>query len=477
MRLGLYLHAARTARPIQLRARALRPWSRRRFPSSPAPVLEPVPAVADLWRSDAFAPVTLAGEGSERLRQFHLQYGEDLLELARLGDEAAAHAAVHRWIDSSPPRPGDAWHPYTTSTRAGNWVAAVTLLPELAGRHLRESLWSQLLYLSRNVEHDILGNHLIRNARALVLGGSAFGTEALVDQGLEILDRELPEQVLPDGGHYERSPVYHLVVLRDLLEVEAAVPGSVPAELIERMRRFSSTLSRPDGEPALFNDGGLDFAPALDLPAAVDGLSLLPETGYAVIRTPRLWLAFDCGPPSPPYLPAHAHADALSFQLWLDGRPVVVDPGTFTYEPGAERNWFRGTRAHSTVAVDGDQFELWGAFRSGPLPRVELLDASERELAAAVSYRGVRHVRRLLLGAGELIVQDRLEGSGRRHLESSLPFAPGAEPDVSAIGSKRATVARRPVAERFFERLEADALVVAADSVLPVELGWRIALN
>ena len=67
--------------------------------------------------------------------------------------------------------------------------------------------------------------------------------------------------------------------------------------------------------------------------------------------------------------PAHAHADALSFQLWADGRPVVVDPGMPTYDAGAERDWFRGTRAHSTVAIDGDQFEPWGAFRSGPLPR------------------------------------------------------------------------------------------------------------
>ena len=183
--------------------------------------------------------------------------------------------------------------------------------------------------------------------------------------------------MLPDGGHYERSPVYHRVVLRDLLEVAAAadVPGLPGA--IERMRGFAAGLDRPDGAPALFNDGGLDLAPALDLPAAGDGLAVFADTGYAVLRTPRLWLAFDCGQPSPPYLPAHAHADALSFQLWVDGSPVVVDPGTFTYEPGAQRDWFRGTRAHSTVAVDGDQFELWGAFRSGPLPRVELLEASE----------------------------------------------------------------------------------------------------
>src|SRR5262249_54720794 len=141
---------------------------------------------------------------------------------------------------------------------------------------------------------------------------------------------------------------------------------------IERMRVFAAALLRPDGAPALFNDGTVD-APTLDLPGAPEGMAVFPDTGYVVVREGGLWLAFRCGVASPEFLPAHAHADALSFQLWWRGRPVVVDPGTFTYEPGPERDWFRGTRAHSTVCVDGrDQFRLWGAFRSGRLAKVAL---------------------------------------------------------------------------------------------------------
>jgi uncharacterized heparinase superfamily protein len=300
----------------------------------------------------------------------------------------------------------------------------------------------------------------------------------MLERGVELLERELPVQVLPDGGHYERSPVYHLVVLRDLLEIAAAadVPGLAGA--IERMYGFAAGLGRPDGAPALFNDGGLDLAPALDLPSAEEGLSVFADTGYAVLRTPRVWLAFDCGQPAPPYLPAHAHADALSFQLWVDGSPVVVDPGTFTYEPGAQRDWFRGTRAHSTVAVDGDQFELWGAFRSGPLPRVELLEASEQGLAAAVTGRsGVRHERRVRLDGNELQITDRLDGQGRRLVESSLPLAPGVEPPVTATGSGPPGREPRPLSERFFERVEADAHVVREERLLPAELGWTITLD
>jgi hypothetical protein len=433
---------------------------------------------AALWRSPAFASQPLAGSGGERLRGFHGHYGDDVLDAARADDLAGAARALDAWIDRNPPAPGDAWHPYTASTRAGNWVAALSLLPELETPAVRESLWRQLTFVARNVEDDVLGNHVIRNARALVLGGVAFGAADLLERGVGLLERELPLQILPDGGHYERSPVYHLVVLRDLLEVAETtnVPGLGGA--LERMRSFAAGLGRPDGAPALFNDGGLDLVPALELPVAPSGLSLFAETGYAVVRTPRVWLAFDCGPPSPPYLPAHAHADALSFQLWLDGAPVVVDPGTFTYEPGPQRDWFRGTRAHSTVAVDGDQFELWGAFRAGPLPRVELLEASDGELAAAVTGRtGVRHERRLVLDGDALTVHDRLEGTGRRLVESSLPLAPGAELGAVPHGSGPASVERRPVSERFFERVDADALVVREPLSLPAELGWRVPLG
>jgi len=475
---SLLVHALRTAQPRQLRARALRPLRRRQLGAGTPPPFAPLDAPVPLWRSPAFQSQALAGAGSERLRGFHAHYGEEVLTAAREGDEVSAQRLLSEWIERNPARPSDAWHPYTTSTRAGNWIAALSLLPELETQPVRESLWRQLVVLGRNVEDDVLGNHVIRNARALVLGGAAFGAAAMLEQGVRLLERELPVQVLPDGGHYERSPVYHLVVLGDLLEVRAAVDVPGLGGAIERMRGFAAGLARPDGAPALFNDGGLDLAPSLDLPVADDGLSIYADTGYAILRTPRVWLAFDCGPPSPPYLPAHAHADALSFQLWVDGSPVVVDPGTFTYEPGAQRDWFRGTRAHSTVAIDGDQFELWGAFRSGPLPRVELLEASEQELAAATTGRtGVRHERRIRLDAGELTIVDRLEGGGSRLIESSLPLAPGIEPGVSALGSRPARREPRPLSERLFERVEADALVVREERTLPAELGWTITIR
>jgi hypothetical protein len=475
---GLYLHALRVARPRQLRARALRPIARRRFPGGPPPAAAaPVPAAAALWRSSAFEP-SGTPDPTTRLGAFHSEYGEDVLEAARAGDLEAARQLVGRWIAEHPPRDDDAWHPYPLSTRVGNWIAALTLLPELASPGFSSSLWRQLRRLEANVEDDILGNHVIRNARALVLGGASFSAPALTRRGLELLRRELPEQVLADGGHYERSPVYHLVVLRDLLEVQAVNPERSTSAAIERMTRFAAALARPDGEPALFNDGGLDQAPRLELPLAPDGLSVFEESGFAVVREGKLWLAFRCGRAAPDFLPAHAHADALSFQLWWDGRPVIVDAGTYTYEPGPERDWFRGTAAHSTVKVDGrDQFRLWGAFRSGPLPEVTLHEAGAGGLEASVRLgRGVRHVRRIEWSRGEIVVRDRLEGEGTHELESRVHWAPGGRDlaEVTATGAGELVEARGWLSERFGERLDSPVSAVLTKLELPADLGFRI---
>lgn len=495
MKITLYLNALRAARPRQLRARALRGANRRRFPSPPgSSAFRPVgvglwrtPAFAhsdDIARDDAvdlfgkefaypFADWTLPGE--PRIRRFHAHYGDEILGWVRRGELASSARGIASWIDANPPRVGDPWHPYPLSTRVCNWIAALSIAPELADSEAVGSLRRQLAFLERNVENDVLGNHVIRNACALVLGGIAFDDSRLRTLGLELVRRELPEQILSDGGHYERSPVYHLVVLRDLLQIYEASGEDWLDEPIARMQRFAAALTRPDGEPALFNDGALDLAPRLDLPAAPLGLAVFPETGYAVFRDERIWLAFDCGPPAPPFLPAHAHADALSFQLWVDGRPAVVDPGTYTYEAGADRDWFRSTSAHSTVTVDErNQFELWGAFRAGPLPRVTLLGSSPLE--AQVEYAGIRHRRSITVHSSAVEVADTVDGSKHSAVSSSLPLANGALVEIDSGGHAELREDEDWLSERMLCRSPIRTVRGSSESKLPWEGGWSVRL-
>jgi hypothetical protein len=298
-------------------------------------------------------------------------------------------------------------------------------------------------------------------------------------RGIEILRRELPKQVFADGGHYERSPSYHLIVLRDLLEVQAVSPHSWLAAAIDGMRTFAAALQRPDGAPALFNDGTVD-APRLDLPEPPQGLAVFPDSGFGVVREGRLWLAFRCGRAAPDFLPPHAHADALSLQLWWDGEPVLVDPGSYTYEAGSDRDWFRSTRAHSTICVDGrDQFETWGAFRAGRLADVRLRYARDGVLEASVELPGrVLHIRRIEWASDSVMVRDRVEGLGTRRIESRLVWAPDRPPlTVRFDGGEQPVPEPAWLSERIGERVPTNADLVAAQRDLPADLGFVIAFE
>ena len=153
-------------------------------------------------------------------------------------------------------------------------------------------------------------------------------------------------------------------------------------------------------------------------------------------------------------------------------------PGTYTYEPGRERDWFRGTAAHSTIRVDGrDQFRLWGAFRSGRLPVVKLRFAREGVVEATVQLgRGVRHVRKLEWSRDDVVVHDRLEGSGSHRIESRLLWAPGAEErvELAVYGESERRDEPAWVSERFGERVETRATTVFTTLKLPADLGFRI---
>lgn len=443
----MWVNALRVIRPRQAVGRVTRPVRRRRFPDGPRGRFRPLAENEALWRSAAFAAAGSAPDPGSRLAAFERHYGSAVLEAARSGGDAAGIAAS--WATANPPRNDDAWHPYTASTRAAAWIAAATLEPALLPA-VEEGIRRSLARVSANVEDDVLGNHVIRNATALVLGGVAFDDAHLRERGAALLARELPEQVLPDGGHYERSPAYHRLVLRDLLAVRPFVDVD---EAVARMTQFAVASTRPDGAPWLFNDGGLDVSPQLDLARPHEGVSVFAETGYVFACRGDVALAFDCGPVSPPFLPAHAHADGLSFQLWLRGEPVVCDPGMATYDAGAERDFQRSTQAHSTVAVGGSQFEPWGAFRAGPLPRVELLEASDDAFSGRVRAARTEHIRTIRLEPDAILVEDETRGGD---VVSTLVLA---RADAAVDVTPEPVREPRTISERLGERRPAHALV------------------
>jgi uncharacterized heparinase superfamily protein len=358
-----------------------------------------------------------------------------------------------------------------------------------------ESLSLHAGFLASHLELDVGGNHLVKNLKALIGLGVFLGDERLVDQASRRLERQLPIQVLEDGGHFERSPSYHCQVLGDLLDVAELLQeaGSPPVhglhDATTAMRRWLGVMLLPDGDVPLFNDCvlvGDERLRLLDpLPPDPSPISVLGPSGYVVARKGPFHLVADVGEPCPPDLPAHAHADTLSFELAVDGRRTVVDTGTSTYEPGARRQQERSTRAHNTVEIDGeDSTEVWGAFRAGRRARATLECAAEADGAVEVVARheGYRHLtgspvhRRSWRVTEEAVeITDEILGEGSHAVRGRLHLSPAVPPPVVTVrGAQLDRQQRAEVASGFGCRLPTGVLVMDASGVLPLRSVLRL---
>ncbi len=480
---GRYARTLRYLRVRQIVARALRmavracpsaaerpPLRERRAGIAEPPAREPEWLAMDRVRILNVEREMPGGIGWEpddvpRLWKYHLHYFSDLPGRAR--DESSAWLAdvVRSWISSCPPGTRDAWDPYPTSLRVMNWTKWLLQLPdEQRDEEMLQSLAVQVRQLERSVEHDISGNHIFANASALCAAGLLFdGEEAArwLSAGRRLLGRELGEQVLPDGGHYERSPMYHAIVLEqilDVLNISQGLPGHEGAALegfraeltsaAERMLPWLVTMTHPDGGPSFFNDTTMGVAPALEQllayasrlglelpPASAAGTTALQESGYFRLVSDRgdTVVIFDAGPIGPDHQPGHGHCDVLSFEVSRAGRRVLVNSGVSTYEPGPERLRQRGTSAHNSARVDGEEScELWGSHRCGR--RHGILSASLSGRTAEGIHTGFAHLpgspfhhRSVEVSEGGVHIRDGFDGEGEHLVEWWLRVHPDLE--------------------------------------------------
>jgi uncharacterized heparinase superfamily protein len=171
-------------------------------------------------------------------------------------------------------------------------------------------------------------------------------------------------------------------------------------------------------------------------------LRCLIPSGYVAADAPSMSLICDVAAIGPDHLPAHAHADALSFEMSIGRSRVFVNSGTSEYGDGAERQRQRGTAAHNTLVIDAeDSSEVWAGFRVARRSRARLLQAETTGSTTVVAgehdgYRRLAgknlHRRRWTVNSGELVIEDWVEGSFRGakcffHLHPEIDIAQRGE--------------------------------------------------
>ncbi|MBF9022623.1 heparinase [Rhodobacterales bacterium FZCC0069] len=356
-------------------------------------------------------------------------------------------ALLQRWVTENELGASVGWDPYPTSLRIVNWIKwhyAGNALPH----DCVQSLAEQARWLMKRIEWHILGNHLFSNAKALIFAGVFFsGEEATLwlNEGLNIVCNQLPEQVLSDGGHFERSPMYHAIFLEDLLDLlnlSQAFPGVIPQSYVaqwraaaEKLLYWQDGMTHPDADIAFFNDAAIGIAPTpaeLSVYARKLGLKSDPlnarvchfsQSGYVRLAARDAIALIDVAPVGPDYLPGHAHADTLSFELSLFGQRVFVNGGTSEYGTSAVRHYERGTAAHNTVLVNGENSsEVWAGFRVArrAYPQDLSILRQKDTVTVACSHNGYCrlpgkpvHRRTWRFSGSSLVVSDHVDGSFR----------------------------------------------------------------
>ncbi len=396
-----------------------------------------------------------------KLWRYNLHYFEYLLQPTTSSETLIQQIhIINKWITFNPFGRGTAWEPYPTSLRIINWIkwhSMTNQLPEAA----KANLWNQLIWLSARPEYHLLGNHLFINAKAMLFASAFFqlGEESKIyRKAISILEKELVEQFLDDGAHFELSPMYHSLAMEDLLDlisISSLLPASFPQSILKskfiKGMNWLSAMSYENEELSHFNDSANKIAPKfseLKNFASRLGISLTDSleeeityyknSGFIVYKDLKSHLIADIGNIGPDYLPGHAHADSLSFELSLRGARMIVNSGTSIYGNSSERLRQRGTSAHSTVEIDNENSsEIWSGFRVARRAktfniRFSKTDSSNEEFCFGASHNGYErlnmapiHHRNWALIGNKWIISDTI--SGKNNLITSRYYI---HPDI-----------------------------------------------
>lgn len=389
-----------------------------------------------------------------KLWRYNLHYFDDLNSLGANSRVDWHKKLLIKWVHDNPPALGSGWEPYPTSLRIVNWIKW-----GLSGNELTKecilSLAIQIRWLSKRLEFHILGNHLFANAKALIFAGLYFEGKEANDwylKGIKIIEKELPEQVLADGGNFELSTMYHAIFLEDLLDIfnlhrtfRKTIPCNIE-KVIQKMMFWLNAMCHPDGEISLFNDSAIGVTPSISnlytyaknldfiLNQQLEPFLDFPNSGYSRVEVNNMVAFIDRAAIGPDYLPGHAHADTLSFELSIFGQRVIVNSGTSVYGSGLNRQQERSTAAHSTIEIDGqDSSEVWDGFRAARRARInnrfeEQFDGVIRLTACHSGYKRLpgkpEHCREWEFGKDNLIINDKIIGKGIHQVKSVLPLHP-----------------------------------------------------
>lgn len=384
--------------------------------------------------SDTFSSWNTTTNGM--LWAYNLNY-MDWLQQEEIGFQEAS-AWIDRFIYDLPQNK-IGLDPYPIALRSINWIKFIVQQYDNIGQEKlckwNSSLYSQFSLLEKKLEYHLLGNHLLEDAYALFIGAIYFKDKRMFEKYSKLLLRELKEQILSDGAHYEQSPMYHCVLLDRLLDCyNFAVHNerfSGQKIVTQQLKNYCllmlghlESIVYADKTYPLFNDSANGIAP--DFKMLIDYAERLElqwqaiplgTCGYRKFQTERMEVMVDIGNITAIYQAGHTHADTFTYELRFDGKPIVVDTGVSTYNKSSRRQYERSTEAHNTVTISKrNSSEVWGGFRMGKRAKVQLIQDDICCVEAKHNGYGTDCYRKFSIDNDTLIISERIKSEAISHI-------------------------------------------------------------
>lgn len=412
---------------------------------------------------------------SDDIENYYFQHRWSECISAMWSDNTAEQALnrVYTWIDEHVDDQQPEWEPYSSSERVANLAALLmvhpTLVRDTGVEKLRAFFANSLYWIDAHLENypgERTNNHILNNARAMVIAGSVLGSTSAVETGVHLFTQMAAKLISPKGFLRERSSHYQIVIAnwfmdtilfakpyaersaaiaRNLLELES-VAGRVneaAAVIVAGTKQLQANIGdiSPDVCPAVslarlqFLHG---FAQTADIPKGIDiadGWFFMQDSTQSIIgNTPY--------PKFPVAHPTHGHNDLGSFIWAIDGRIVLSDPGRFRYTKDAVSLEQIVGRGHNCVVIDGfsplaEPLNVNGGWNPDYYASAKISVSATSNHELVLKHTGFsritsvkEHTRTIRLGERTMTVEDHISGSAGHLVEQYWHFSPGAVVEI-----------------------------------------------
>lgn len=382
--------------------------------------------------------VDWVAEGKTKLWKYHLHYFDFLENCA----PENGLKLILDWIGKNPPCKSNSWEPFPISLRVVNWIQFLSKHHIEPNRSIIESLYLQSKFLFAQREFHLLANHFFKNIVALLYLGMIFNDTKLLKWSLKYLQKELNEQITNEGMHFEYSPTYHAIFIKDLMDVMNLIQSSdlkipelqkVIMKAIQEGMKWVNYLNR-DERYFRIADVNFEGCPTpFELKQYVKALGInftkrVPERSnlFPLIKSGNLEIMLLNAPFNPKYNPGHSHCDKLSVLMLYQSKPIFVDTGSYEYVQTQERFYSRSTAAHNNIKVDKiEQAEIWDVFRTGKRGYIVNTEISSNEMCGTFRLKNYSHSRRITIIQNGFKIEDNINSLGNHVFTLYYHLYPG----------------------------------------------------